>query len=58
MIAKQMRFRQKRNFENRFINSEANADYVGGGEEDEDVRLNCVYLGLLTSTTSDRPKII
>ena len=29
----------KKNFENRFINSNANKDYVGGGgEEEEEVR--------------------
>ncbi len=55
MTAKWMRFSQKRNFENRFINSKANVDYVGGGGGGE-VRLNCAYLGLLASKTSDRPK--
>ena len=46
MTAKWMRFSQKRNFENRFINSKANVDYVGGGGgEEEEVRLNCAYLG-------------
>ena len=37
-----MRFKQKKNFENRFINSKANIDYVGGGGggggEEEEVR--------------------
>ena len=54
MTAKCMRLRQKRNFENRFINRKVNADYVG---EEEEVRLNWAYLGLLASTTGDRPKI-
>ena len=61
MTAKWMWFSQKRNFENRLINSKANVDYVGGGGGgggggEEEVRLNCAYLGLFASTTSDRPK--